>query len=51
MPETVGMAFDRCEKRLLTVFSKDKKHKKLRDYAIFTCYNFKGMPQKGINSY
>src|SRR3989339_559599 len=47
MPETVGTAFDRCEKRLLTVFSKDKKHKKLRDYSIFTCYNFKGMPQKG----
>lgn len=48
MPETVGTAFDKCEKRLFTVFSKDKK---LRDYSIFTCYNFKGMPQKGINSY
>jgi len=48
MPETVGSAFDRCEKRIFTVFSKDKK---LRDYSIFTCYNFKGMPQKGINSY
>ncbi|MFZ3123313.1 MAG: glycosyltransferase family 39 protein [Thermodesulfovibrionales bacterium] len=48
MPETVGSAFDKCEKRLFTVFSKDKK---LRDYSIFTCYNFKGMPQKGINSY
>ena len=48
MPETVGTAFDKCEKRLLTVFSKDKK---LRDYSIFTCYNFKGMPQKGTNSY
>jgi undecaprenyl-diphosphatase len=51
MPETVGTAFDKCEKRLLTVFSKDKKHKKLRDYSIFTCYNFKGMPQKGADSY
>ncbi|HBR22262.1 MAG TPA: hypothetical protein DD713_06820 [Nitrospiraceae bacterium] len=48
MPETVGSAFDRCEKQIFTVFSKDKK---LRDYSIFTCYNFKGMPQKGINSY
>ncbi|MDP3259698.1 MAG: glycosyltransferase family 39 protein, partial [Thermodesulfovibrionales bacterium] len=48
MPETVGTAFDKCEKRLFTVFSKDKK---LRDYSIFICYNFKGMPQKGINSY
>ncbi|PIW89027.1 MAG: hypothetical protein COZ93_07255 [Nitrospirae bacterium CG_4_8_14_3_um_filter_44_28] len=48
MPETVGTAFDRCEKQVLNVYSKDKK---LRDYSIFTCYNFKGMPQKGINSY
>jgi undecaprenyl-diphosphatase len=48
MPETVGTAFDKCEKRPFTVFSKDKK---LRDYSIFTCYNFKGMPQKGADSY
>jgi undecaprenyl-diphosphatase len=48
MPETIGSAFDGCEKRLFTVFSKDKK---LRDYSIFTCYNFKGMPQKRTNSY
>ncbi len=48
MPETVGTAFDRCEKQVLNVYSKDKK---LRDYSIFTCYNFKGMPQKGTNSY
>ncbi|MBI1811078.1 MAG: glycosyltransferase family 39 protein [Nitrospirae bacterium] len=48
MPEAVGSAFDRCEKRFFTAFSKDKK---LRDYSIFTCYNFKGMLQKGINSY
>ncbi|MCX5718026.1 MAG: glycosyltransferase family 39 protein [Nitrospirae bacterium] len=48
MPEAVGTAFDRCDKQLFTVFSKDKK---LRDYSIFTCYNFKWMPQKGINSY
>ena len=48
MPETVGTAFDKCEKRLFTVFSKDKK---LRDYSIFICYNFKGMLQKGADSY
>ncbi|MDI6744139.1 MAG: glycosyltransferase family 39 protein [Thermodesulfovibrionales bacterium] len=48
MPAEVGTAFDRCEKQLFTVYSKDKK---LRGYSIFTCYNFKGMLQKGINSY
>ena len=30
MPERVGTAFDRCEKRLFTVFSKDKKKKAQR---------------------
>jgi len=48
LPEAVGAAFDRCDKQLFTVFSKEKK---LREYSIFTCYGFKGMSQKGISSY
>ncbi len=48
MPDAFITAFDRCEKKTFTVYTEGRK---LRDYSIFTCYDFKGMQQKGITSY
>jgi len=48
MPEAFITGFDRCEKNVFDVYTRGQK---LRDYSIFTCYDFKGMPQKGIMSY
>jgi undecaprenyl-diphosphatase len=44
MPAPVRKAFERYEKRLFTVY--DKGRKKLRDYSIFTCYDFKGIKER-----
>lgn len=49
-PDTLREVFDSYEKELFTVYRKDREV--LREYSIFRCYNFKGMPhQKGFDSY
>jgi undecaprenyl-diphosphatase len=41
-------AFHGCEKRLLKVYEEDRV---LREYSIFVCSDFKGMPQQPIGSF
>ncbi len=48
-PEELKQSFDYYEKQLFTVHRKDKKV--LREYSIFKCYNFKGLPIRGFESY
>ncbi len=48
MPERLAKAFNRHEKRVFSVYTKDRK---LRDYSIFICYDFKGMEQERPKSY
>lgn len=43
VPEKIAGAFEKIEKRLFTVYEKDKK---VRDYSIFLCYDFKGMREE-----
>jgi undecaprenyl-diphosphatase len=43
IPQRVAVAFEKIEKRLFTVYKKDKK---VRDYSIFLCYDFKGMREE-----
>ncbi|MBE0425376.1 MAG: glycosyltransferase family 39 protein [Nitrospirae bacterium] len=49
MPEEVSAAFDKVEKRLFSAYT--KKHVKIRDYSIFTCYNFKGLKMQLPETY
>jgi len=48
VPEKVASAFEKVEKRLFTVYEKDKK---IRDYSIFLCYDFKGMKEERPGTY
>lgn len=48
VPETFVAAFDKCDKDIFDVYAEGRK---LREYSIFTCYNFKGVQQKGAVSY
>ncbi len=43
VPEKVAGGFEKIEKRLFTVYEKDKK---VRDYSILLCYDFKGMREE-----
>lgn len=40
IPQEVAGAFDSCEKRIVTVTEREYL---LREYSLFTCYNFKGL--------
>jgi 4-amino-4-deoxy-L-arabinose transferase-like glycosyltransferase/membrane-associated phospholipid phosphatase len=44
----IANAFEEIEKKLLTVNEKDKK---IRDYSIFLCYDFKGMKKVKPGTY
>jgi len=48
VPRKVADAFENIEKNLLTVNEKDKK---IRDYSIFLCYDFKGMKKEKPGTY
>ncbi|MEW6001376.1 MAG: glycosyltransferase family 39 protein [Nitrospirota bacterium] len=48
VPEKVEKAFSKIEKRLFTACSKNKK---IRDYSIFLCYDFKGLKEEKPRSY
>jgi undecaprenyl-diphosphatase len=48
IPQRVAGAFENVEKRLFTVYEKDKK---VRDYSIFLCYDFKGMTLEKPGTY
>lgn len=48
MPEAFATAFDGCDKDRFDVTIGGRN---LRSYSIFTCYDFKGMQQKGTESY
>jgi len=43
-PEKLAPAFRKVEKRLFTTYT--KKQIKIRDYSIFLCYDFMGLPQE-----
>ncbi|MBI5049871.1 MAG: glycosyltransferase family 39 protein [Nitrospirae bacterium] len=47
-PQELIGAFDSYEKQKLTV---ERNGRVLRDYSIFKCYGFKGMPSRNIESY
>jgi membrane-associated phospholipid phosphatase len=49
MPEPVGEAFERYEKRLFSVY--DREGRKLRDYSIFLGYDFKGIKEREPESF
>jgi len=44
----VGKAFDYCEKKPVTVRTKQKK---IMQFTIFKCYDFKGMKIKKTESF
>ena len=48
IPQIVAGAFEKVDKRLFTVYEKDKK---VRDYSVFLCYDFKGMTLKKPGTY
>ncbi len=48
IPESLKSGFGKCEKKFFSVL---KGRAKLRDYTIFTCYDFKGVARKGAVSY
>jgi undecaprenyl-diphosphatase len=48
IPQGVEGAFEKIEKRLFTVYENDKK---VRDYSIFLCYDFKGMRVEKARTY
>ncbi|MEK6652056.1 MAG: glycosyltransferase family 39 protein, partial [Nitrospirota bacterium] len=48
IPEEFAIAFNRCDKDRFDVSSGGRN---LRSYSIITCYDFKGMQQKGMSSY
>ncbi len=48
LPERIGRAFKRCDKRLYTVREETRV---LRDYSIFECYGFKGMERKAADNF
>ena len=48
IPGELAAAFDGCDKERFDVSTSGRN---LRSYSIFTCYDFKGMQQKGMSSY
>jgi undecaprenyl-diphosphatase len=44
IPERIASAFGKVEKRVFTAYT--KKHAKIRDYSLFLCYDFKGLPEE-----
>ncbi|NWF52926.1 MAG: glycosyltransferase family 39 protein [Nitrospirae bacterium] len=48
LPKKVEEAFKHIEKRLFTAYSNNKK---IRDYSIFMCYDFKGIKEESPRSY
>src|SRR4030043_1372796 len=48
IPQRVAGAFEKVDKRLFAVYEKDKK---VRDYSVFLCYDFKGMTLKKPGTY
>jgi hypothetical protein len=48
LPKEIGDSFERIEKRLFTAYTNDKK---IREYSIFLCYDFKGMRGEKPGSY
>lgn len=48
LPKKIGDSFERIEKRLFTAYTNDKK---IREYSIFLCYDFKGMRGEKPGSY
>ncbi|MGB9715737.1 MAG: glycosyltransferase family 39 protein [Thermodesulfovibrionales bacterium] len=48
LPKKVEESFNKFEKQLFTAFSDGKK---IRDYSIFMCYDFKGMKEETPRSY
>ncbi|GMT46970.1 MAG: hypothetical protein IEMM0007_0536 [bacterium] len=48
LPEKIGRAFERCDKRLYAVREETRV---LRDYSIFECYGFKGMERKAADNF
>jgi hypothetical protein len=48
-PKTVASAFERIEKKLVTVYSKS--HRKIKDYSLLMCYDFKGLKEKQAETY
>jgi len=48
LPEKVADAFAKTEKRLFTVYDKNKK---IRDYSIFLCHDFKGIREEKPGTY
>lgn len=49
MPEDVGRAFGGCEKRVFGVY--DRKGRKLKEFSIFRCSDFKGFEEKAPEHY
>ncbi|MFN3480129.1 MAG: hypothetical protein ACK415_07045, partial [Thermodesulfovibrionales bacterium] len=48
LPAMLRDAFDRCD---LRVFEARKGNKVIREYSIFSCYDFKGVEEERIRSY
>jgi undecaprenyl-diphosphatase len=48
VPEKVASAFGNIEKSLFTVYADNKK---IRDYSLFLCYDFKGMKEEKPGTY
>ncbi len=49
VPEALSSAFERIEKKVVTVYSKN--HAKIKDYSVLMCYDFKGLKQKKLETY
>ncbi len=48
LPERIGRAFERCDRRLYTVREGTRV---LRDYSIFECFGFRGMEKKAADNF
>jgi undecaprenyl-diphosphatase len=50
LPDQIAHAFEKVEKRVFTVYTKEKS-RKIRDYSLFLCYDFKGIKEEKPGSY
>ncbi|MDH5767815.1 MAG: glycosyltransferase family 39 protein [Nitrospirota bacterium] len=50
LPDQIAHAFEKVEKRVFTVYTKDK-FRKIRDYSLFLCNDFKGIKEEKPGSY